>query len=188
MKENLKKSLVSIFIIVIMVSSVIGFIFSRSSGNSETVEYGEFSFQREEFQWNAEIKGEKYYFDYFPEQIEHLNVSDGLDMVDARQVDMTSDVEALFPEAVASAQYSLAKAMKKRSNTYTRIGFTENNTYDLPIIRCSSATENVPVIYFTDANKTQIKITDNCIIAEAEKAEDFVKIKDRLLYDILDII
>ncbi|MBD3249860.1 hypothetical protein GF336_07475 [Candidatus Woesearchaeota archaeon] len=187
MKENMKKSLVSIFIITIMVSSVIGFIFSRSSGESETFEYKGISFQRDEFKWGTEIEDKRYEFDYLPQQVEHINISKGLDL-DAFQVDMTSEEDSLFPEEIAYSEYTLASSLKKRSDTYTRIGFTANNTYGLPVIDCTSATENVPVIYFKDANNTKISIEKNCIIAVSEDSEGFIKIKDRLLYEILDIM
>jgi hypothetical protein len=67
-------------------------------------------------------------------------------------------------------------------------GFTSENEFAKPIITCDNATFYVPVIYFKKSNQTVISLENNCIIAEAYRGEDLVKVKDRLLYSIFGVI
>ena len=68
------------------------------------------------------------------------------------------------------------------------MGFTEENKFDFPIITCDDATESIPVIYFRGANQTAIYEEANCIIAEAKREADFLRIKDRLIFGVFGVI
>jgi hypothetical protein len=46
----------------------------------------------------------------------------------------------------------------------------------------------VPVIYFKYGNSTRIDFDNNCIIAEASSNVDFVRVKDRMLYEMLGVV
>ena len=103
------------------------------------------------------------------------------------EIDTTSKINDTFSEEIALAQYNMALTLNN-VNIYLRKGFTQNNTFNLPIITCENATFAVPIIYFKQSNETKITIEDNCIIAEAINAVEILRIKDRLLYSILGII
>ena len=73
-------------------------------------------------------------------------------------------------------------------NIYLRKGFTTNNSFSLPVITCRDSTLMVPVIYFRNGNTTNIHLEDDCIIAEAGSDADFIKVKDRLIYGMLEVM
>lgn len=194
MKKEPKKGLLSkekmfpLIIIVVMTSSVIGFMWGRGN-TSESIKYKDFNFLRKNRQWALKINDNELIFDYFPSQVEEIYISNEIKekLRGTIEMDITSNINSTYPESIATAQYSLEQNLGK-FNVYVRKGFTSNNTYNMPIITCDDSTDIVPVIYFKDSNKTNIFLEKNCIIAESASELDFIKIKDRLVYSFLGII
>ena len=104
------------------------------------------------------------------------------------EVDSTYDQDNKFAEDVALAQHNTGTVLNEFFNIYLSQGMTAENEYNLPVITCSDATPYIPVIYFRIANQTSIYLENNCIIAEGKNGLEFLKIKDRILYGLFDII
>ncbi len=174
------------FIAFIMVSSIIGFIYG---GERDTFKYKDIKFTRTQNEWSAVINNRKMVFNYFPAEVEGVNVSSDVitALLNKPEIDTTSETDDMFAEEIALAQYNMALTLNN-FNIYMRRGFTTNNTFDLPIITCENATVVVPIIYFEHSNETRVSIENNCVIAEARNNFDVLRIKDRLLYSILGII
>lgn len=182
-----KKNLVSLFIVFLMVSSVIGFMWGRSS--IDTYDYKDYTFVRKENKYGLRTETGEILFDYFPTQVEDINLSEELvaRITNTLEIDATSDPDSEMKEQIAITQFELKKAFNK-IGTYFRIGFTTKNKYNLSIITCTDATEKVPVIHFKKGNETSIKLENKCIIAEGKETMDFARIKDRILYGYLGVI
>jgi len=182
-----KEKLFPLLIIIVMTSSVIGFMWGRDSPS--TLKYKDFNFLRKNNQWLLKTSNNDFIFDFFPSEVETIYISDEIKqkLRGTIEIDITYDVNSTYSEAIATAQYSLEQNLIS-FNIYLRKGFTSNNTYNLPIITCNDSTDVVPVIYFKDSNQTNIFLEKNCIIAEAGSEIGFIKIKDRLLYSYLGII
>ena len=183
-----KQNIVSLFIVFIMVSSVIGYMFGRDGG--EKLKYGDHSFLRRGREWVLRTDKGELTFDYFPAEVENINLSSGVvDLLnEKKEIDSTSSANDSYAEAIALAQYSLMQNLDKISDTYLRIGMIDENEFSLPIITCEDATESVPVLYFKKSDVTKVEVKDNCIIAEAKGELDILGVKDRLLYGLLGII
>ena len=179
--------MVSMFIVFIMISSVIGYMWGKDIGDK--FEYKDYSFLRKNNQWMLKHDKNELYFDYFPEEVENIDI--GTDAV-ARlrgviEIDSTYSANDSYAEAIAKAQYDMNEVLWVVSNTYIRAGMTEENEFDLPVINCNDSTAAVPVLYFKKSNITRVTL-DECVIAEAKSDVDIIRIKDRLLYGILGII
>lgn len=182
-----KEGILTLVIIFVMTSSVIGFMWGKDSSN--TMKYKDFTFLRANSQWVLKTKTFDFAFDYFPSEIESILIPNeaAQKIKGTVEIDITYDFNSTYSESIASVQYSMEQNLKA-FDIYIRKGFTSNNTYSMPIITCNDSTEIVPVIYFKESNETKVFIENNCIIAEGSSEIDFIKIKDRLLYSFLGII
>jgi len=186
-KKN-KQVLLSIFIAIIMVSSILGYMFGRDEPN--TVKYNKVDFYQNNFLWATKINDKEVVFHNFPSAVEHINISDEIfaRIKSTLEVDSTYDQNNSFAKDIALAQHSVELIMDDFFNIYLRKGMTTENEYNLPVITCKEATPFIPVLYFKIANQTSVYLENNCIIAEARNGLEFLKIKDRLLYGLFDII
>jgi len=103
------------------------------------------------------------------------------------EIDTTSEVNSTNKEYIALAEHQMGLTLGSY-NIYLSKGFTANNSFNLPVISCSNATQYTPVIYFRHGNSTSISVQDNCVIAEASSNTEFIRVKDRLLYGILGVM
>jgi len=174
------------FIAFIMISSIIGFIYS---GRTDTFKYKDLKFTRTQNQWYTVINNQRLIFNYFPTDVEQINLTQEITtiLLNKPEIDTTSELNDTFAEEIALAQYNMALTLNNL-NIYIRQGLTTNNTFNLPIITCKDATLAVPIIHFKQSNQTKITLENNCIIAEARNNIDILRIKDRLLYSMLGII
>jgi len=188
-KESKKKQvLLSVVIAVIMVSSILGYMFGREEPN--TVEYNKLKFYQKNFLWATKINGVEVVFHNFPSAVEYINISDEIfsRITSTLEVDSTYDQNSSFVEDIALAQHSLEQIFSNFFNIYLRKGLTTKSNYNIPIITCADATPVIPVLYFKTGNTTVVYMENNCIIAEARNGNEFLNIKDRLMYGLLGII
>ncbi|MBR9691992.1 hypothetical protein GOV06_04340 [Candidatus Woesearchaeota archaeon] len=183
-----KQNMVAMFIVFIMVSSVIGYMFGKEGG--EKFKYGDHSFLLRNKEFILKTDNEELSFDFFPADVDDIetdfDVSDVIKGV--AEIDFTSDPDDKHAEIIALAQYRFQQVLERVSNTYVLNGMTSKNEFNLPVITCEDATESIPVLYFKKANVTSIILENNCIIAQAKSEVDILRVKDRLLYGLLGII
>jgi len=186
-EKKSKWGAILVFLIAfIMISSVIGFLYS---GQTDTFKYKGLKFKRTQNQWYTIINNQRLIFNYFPSEVEQIELNEEITtaLLNKPEIDTTSQINDTFSEEIALAQYNMALTLTNL-NVYVRRGFTTNNTFNLPIMSCEDATVAIPIIYFRQSNQTKVTLEDNCIIAEARNNIDILRIKDRLLYSILGII
>ena len=183
-----KQNIVSLFIVFIMVSSVIGYMWGRGTG--EKVKYKDYSFLRKGRAWVLKTQNGELAFDHFPSEIENINLSsETIDRLKGVvEIDSTSSINSSYAEAIAKAQYDMQQVLGTVSNTYIRVGLTDENEFNLPVIICKDSTYTIPVLHFKKSNSTNILIDGDCIIGEAKSEIDILRIKDRILYGLLGII
>jgi len=185
--ERKKKIFMSVFIVAIMTLSVLGYMFGENS--SEKIKYNGFNFFVENNKLATKINDKTFYFEYSPEKITSINISPEIisKLKNNFEIDMTSDPDSYSKEAIALVEFELSEALFN-NNQFTRLGFLKTNSFNISIINCSSAKENMPVIVFEDYNETFASINENCIFLKAKSEQDFTLMKDRLLYGILGIV
>jgi hypothetical protein len=185
-----KKNLVlSLFIVVIMTLSVGGYIMG-SGFDSTTVRFNGIKFVGGNNNWVAKINGQKINFEYLPENLLSINVTDSIiDKLKASpQIDFTSNLTDEYAESIALFHFEFLDTLSKTTKQYLRKGYTTDNEFDLPVITCSDATSFVPVIYIEKSNQLKISEINNCIILSYKNQDDIVAIKNRILFGMFDII
>lgn len=187
-KEKKKWGLI-LFVIFIMVGTSVSFVYLDFSPAQDKEEYDGTVFRNANNVWVAKINGREAAFSFLPADVKNVVVlDDSLKMLQKKyEIDATSDVNSTFKGSIALAEHQMGLTLEAYG-IYLRKGFTSNTTFNLPIITCKDATLNVPVVYFRHGNRTSIHIENNCIIAEAPANDDFIKVKDRMLYGILGVM
>jgi len=187
-KERRKWGLI-VFIIIIMVGTTFSFVFYGFQPQSDVVNYNELKFVRYADRWEAKISGRQAAFSYLPGEVESVLALDGSlkRLKGALEIDVTSDFNSTYKEAIALAQHQMELTLAQY-NIFVRKGFTSNNPFNAPVITCGNSTLHVPVIYFTHGNATNMHVEKECIIAESNSDEGFIKVKDRLLYAVLGVM
>lgn len=185
-KEKRRWGLI-LFIVFIMLGTSVSFVFFGFSPQSEVVKYNGIKFTRLQDRWEAKINGRNAAFSFLPSEVENTP-SEGSGRLQGKfEIDSTYDSNSTHKEAIALAQHQMGLTLAQY-NIFLRKGFTTNNTFNLPVITCNDAAQNVPVVYFKYGNLTNIHAESNCVIAEAASNQDFLKVKDRLLYGMLGVV
>ncbi len=189
-KRMSKQTFITILIGSLMVLSVFGIMFSGYNSGEASDEYNDHKFKRMPLGWYTEVDGQRVEFKYLPQELEVLDMSqDVIDRVKAARVMyLTFDPNSKIVSSLELARFELAKSLAMSFGIQTIPGIVEeSDQYDLPVVGCENATAMLPVLVFTEANRTDAYISDNCIVIETDD-HSAVAMKDRLIYGMLDII
>jgi len=189
-KKNLGQKIMPWFIVMIMVLSVLGVMMYGFNDNvsSGSEKYNGFKFQRIENKWVLNTDKGFIVFDYLPQEVKDIELNQDMGNIFNRiEVDTTFSINDTYSKAIALTIYELNNALSTQ-NVFLRQGLTEENEYNFPVIDCKDSTDIIPVVKFKQGNSTKITAQNHCIIIEANSEEDFLMIKDRILYDIFKVI
>lgn len=178
-----------LFIVVIMVSSGFGVMlggFNRDSGSNS---YDGIEFVSSQNMFVATIDGSKKAFPYLPQQVDYFNVSDDViqRLKESPQVDLTSAPESNLKHEISQAKFFLDQHLAEHFGTYVRKGFSEENQYGLPVITCN-ASADVPVVFYEEANETDISVDGSCVTIRSSSADGFLRITTRIIYGLYGVI
>ncbi|MBI3027476.1 hypothetical protein HYY70_05160 [Candidatus Woesearchaeota archaeon] len=187
-KKEKKKWGLIVLIIIIMIGTSFSFVLVGFQPQKDVVRYNDLKFVKHPDRWEAKIKDRNAAFSFLPNEVEDIPASGDIAsrLQNRLEIDVTSDSNSTYKEAIAVAQHQMGLTLSQY-NIYVRRGFTSNNTFNLPIITCSDSTAAVPVVYFRHGNVTGVSLENNCIIAAASINNDFIKVKDKLLYALLGV-
>jgi len=186
-----KKMLVSLFIIAIMVLSAFGFILSYQTNQTEKLEeYNGYSFKKTTKGYLTEINDQKLYFDYYPGDLEQINITDDAKAIlsQAEVLVITYDPNSDFAELIAEKEFDLEQKTDKTEKPFIAKGLTNATDYALPQITCANATAEMPVIHMKRGNTSKITAKNNCIILEAETESILNAFYTKVAYIIFGVI
>ncbi len=186
-KKRIPKEVIwTLFIAIIMVSSIIGFLYSGGGGADYTYN-DKFKFTRTDNNLFIYKNPDNnlFTFRYLPYELENLNISAN---IQPPMVYLTFDPEADDIETVELMRFELLEDFSKL-NIFAKQGITKNSTsYTMEVVDCNMATQSIPVIKFTTSNETKIIENNNCINLQGESKIDIIRLKERILYKALDIL
>jgi hypothetical protein len=184
-------------IVVLMISSVFGIIFSGYNNNSgvDELNYNGYEFQVQNFggysKYITTINKEKVSFYYLPNDVEQINISDSaLNLISTKSFFyFTSDIDSLVKEHIALAQYEFGEALSQSFGSMYQVTFINTTIFPSATqISCENATDTTPVIYFRLTNETEIENKGNCIYFNGDDTDSFLRLTSRVLYDLYGII
>ena len=184
-----KRNVISIFIVLLMVFSVLGIMFSGQD-TEQAKKYNGNKFIARDNKWILNVDKKWLDFDYFPTDVEYIAVDKEVKekILGSTMVHITFNPENVT-SMIDKSRFDLTNLLLNKFDIYASSSIIKNSTeYQFPIITCENATSFVPVIELKIENKTNIIVQDNCIILQAKSDEDMVKIRDAVIYKLIGVI
>lgn len=181
-RKNRKRNIIwALFIIIIMVSSVLGYIEMRTDEESK-YSYNGFKFAKQNDKFVTTINNKDYVFDYFPTDIQNISIK--TNNFNSQKVYLVFNAS----ERDQNLEYVLSKV----SYTLNSLGYSivfacaeEKDCPDIPIVKCA---EEKDAVLFKKNNSTEKIYTINkCNVIEGD-AIGLVKASDRFNYHILGVM
>jgi hypothetical protein len=188
-KRFKKEHILSIIIALVMISSVFGVIFYGYSGADRVEKYNGMKFSLTTRGVETKIDGNKYYFHYFPQQVEDINISqNALNAFNSKYLYITYDPNASYVREMAIMQFNLQDFLNQRE-TYAVAGITQDmDNVKIPTITCANATQFTPVVEIREGDALNITEKNNCIIITGDTGFNLERVEDRIKLGLLGII
>lgn len=192
MGEGTKKVFMLIFMAMLVFGLSSSFLFFGASNPSQ--KYGKIKFNYDNVNniWVTKIKNKEAAFSFLPSDTSSV-IIEGSPIAllkDKIEIDVTSALNDSYREGIALAQYQLGTVLFNY-DIFVRQGFISNNLSNLSEVQyigCDNATQQIPIIYFLESNISKISESKNCVIAEVVSDTDAIRVKDRIVYGIFEVI
>lgn len=184
-----KKTIVSLFIAMLMILSVAGFLLSETD-SGQTLFYKEkHKFIKLQQGYRTKIDGKDFIFNYYPSQLEDINAPQFLPVAfnGVKVVSITYEPRSQIKEIMAELQY-FDEGFFNQFDIFVQRGVTEKTEESLDVLDCTNATQEVPLIRFTEGNETKIEQKERCIILQAQTSNEMVRAHERFLYSYLKVM
>ena len=184
-KEQRKQLILSIVLVSLMVLSVFGIIIGSQTSD---LRYGKQKFEYMNNYYVTKINNQQMHFYFLPVQVEYINVSS--DIINKLKESYLIMI-AFNPEEKANLQvielvrFDLSNQLNKA--LYQGVLTPDEDYESLPLLSCSNATINTPLIIMNVSDDLSITQQDNCIYLNA-RGTDFLRLRDRLLYSYYGVI
>jgi len=178
-ESNKSKVIISIIIIFLMISSVLGFISIRSS-NTETITYKDQKFKNINDRWVTIINNQQISLTYSPETLTSTPTIISLnDLNSAQKIYITSNPT----ENTQLQQAELLSNLIPFLTPQLVQACTEDTPEcaNKPLKTCQNATQTVKVIQFKESDQNIITYQNNCLIIQGNQ-ELIKKIDKQVLY------
>ncbi|MBI3036749.1 hypothetical protein HYY73_03280 [Candidatus Woesearchaeota archaeon] len=182
----------AIFVGVIMLMSVAGFVFSLNpSGQGVNFRYGGLILkQSPEGFYTAELNGIRIDFLHRPEDLADVEVSPDIlgKITGSRSIQVTYYWNSTFSDDMALFQFDVSNLLDSKYGVFVEPGFTTANPSNTRIVSCNDATPFVPVLLLQEANNTALGIDSSnpdCIVLNASGIAGFSRAADKLKYAVL---
>lgn len=181
-----------IFMIFLMVFSFASVILYAPTTQNQ-MEYGDYEFRLETRPGGGqvlvtELQGQEVEFQNLPIQVAYMQVDPQAVQLlkDAQQVALAADPNLSVDIAplVDYARLQLALAIPKSFPAMT----APDPQYQLPVLTCAQATQQVAVLTFNVTNATAGVTADGPCIVLSGTQQDMLRLKDRLIFEYYDIL
>jgi hypothetical protein len=190
-KAKEPKVLVSLFLASIMVFSILGFMMSyQTEDNTTEREYNGYKFIQLYNNIQTEINDQKISLNYFPDQLESINISSAVKVVldNSEVIAITYDGDSDYKELFAEQQFELNNKLEK-IDKYVIPGIIDNTDLEqITQMDCNNATPSIPVILFQEGISTNITVNNNCITINIGTMNDAYRVGDLLFYHMAGIM
>lgn len=190
------KRWVAIFIGVIMLSSVAGFVLSvNPSSQGDAFRHAGLTFrQNQQGFYSADLGGRLLEFVYRPDSLSDIEIAPGVvnAITGSRVVYIAYDSNSTLAQDMALLQYDAGNILEARYGIFVQPAFTGKNPFNASVVSCANATSFVPVLLIQAVNATGVgtisaKMSNpSCIILSVSDATALARVADRFKYAILE--
>lgn len=189
--EKKRKIMVIIMGVIILLSMVVS-IFAVYIDNATTNEltYNKVNFKITENGYTTKIDGKKLNFQFYPSQVESINVSNEVsNLLNEEFIVFVFDPNMSSTDLtyIDMVRYDLEFNNQLNKQVFFGITKQSSNYPNLPVLDCRNATPQMPIFVFNSSLQTSINADDFCVYLNA-KGTDIVAVKDRLLFSHYKII
>jgi len=194
-KKQKKKKLLSlgnfmvVFIVVTMVASTIGYLWSGDEGSAFVYNGHEFGLLQNG-NFIVEVDEKRYQFSYTPDAMEYISIPTETitKLKESPTIFFTSDPEDQYKQHIAILFLELETLMKENYDTTLINSFTTDNAFGKQMITCDTLGESETALYIHKGEDTNITVSEGCIDISASRPEELLFLKERLVYGLLGII
>jgi hypothetical protein len=189
-KKKLMTTLFTAFIALIMITSIIGFLYTDTQ---QKIKIENYSFYRNGDNWVLDDFGIT--FRYLPEQLNGYNVS-----IEAVNILKNSNMVLLTLDTtnksitdvmdIADIGYSLGEILTEQLSIYTpppAILSEDERFPNATIITCANTSIYIPVLSIQMGSEPGIIFSDGCIHMKGKSSSQLAALKEALLYRIIGI-
>ena len=131
-----------------------------------------------------------------PKSLEDIQVQQGIKnkILNKKYIYITLDPEFKGEAVLASieiakvlgqANYGIFKIPTQGALLYS---LNKTNSTNTPVITCNNANKEIGVIWLNLGKENKIYSSRECVIVEAVDYKNLIKVADRLVYDLLDVM
>ncbi|MCF7860603.1 hypothetical protein K9M79_00025 [Candidatus Woesearchaeota archaeon] len=189
-KKKLMTTFFTAFIALIMITSIVGFMYTDSQ---QKMKIGNFSFFREGNFWILDDM--KIPFRYLPEQVQEYNISD--DAVDRMKTSNmvqitfdTSNLSIVEIRDIAEVGFSMSEILTEQMTIYApppAIASEDSRFPNSTIITCANSSMFVPVLSIEIGEEPEVTVSEGCILMKAKTTNQLTALKEAFLYRIIGI-
>lgn len=173
-KRRKNQIIAGVIMIVLMLFSTAGYAFlnnkSEDSG-SGVQKYGQYRFARYGEEWNLNMAGQNFYFQYLPGETENVSISGSYSLANY------SNKPLYFVNSNGATQEILAN-IGQYVLRYQEACLSGTNCTNLPIKSCDDN-----LIVFVDSNENKVYSDKNCVYISGE----YIKTADAFIYRLFGI-
>jgi hypothetical protein len=180
----------SLFIVVMMLGSVMGFVLTSGTA-STTTRYNGHKVQLVSNGYLVDYEKERLQFYYAPQDLEFLDVdTEILNSFKASPLAIISFDPSIQDVGVLDYARLTLFDYFSRVGKQVVFGVSEDTVlYDtFPVLNCANATSGIPVLIYEDANVSQVRYEPNCMIISSAEATHRIRMTELLSYYVLGII
>ena len=167
-------------------------LYGGGTGENQ-MEYGDYEFEYRDLGAGAgvlvtSINGQEIEFQNLPTQVGYIEVDPSAIflMKNSKQIALLSDPNMSIDDAsmVDYARLQLGLAIPEKAfNAMDK----SDERYQLPVLNCSVATPQMPVVVFNMSNDTRITTDGYCVILHGQE-RDLMRLKDRVIFEYYNIL
>lgn len=187
------KRWVAIFIGVIMLTSVAGFVLSvNPSSQGDAFRHAGLTFrQGQQGFYSADLGGRLLEFVYRPDSLSDIEIAPGVvnAITGSRVVYIAYDSNSTLAQDMALLQYDAANILEAKYGVFVQPAFTGKNPFNASVVSCANATSFVPVVLVQQANSTAISAAPSnpsCVVLNVSDSISLARVADRFKYAILE--
>lgn len=172
---------IALFIAFIMISSVIGYLYTGDANGDPNLSYNGFSFTSTQQGWVTTINGQQRTFTYHPTEATAISLPLAtISLLTQGQVYVSYNPNSTEVETLALAQFALIKALQEQ-NIPALPATTQPTAFNTTVITCESGKR---ALILEEASETKITAQNTCILAVGNP----ILIKDRILYGLYGVM
>lgn len=194
-KEGRKKATLwfGIIMIALMVFSVTSVILYNPESTDYSMEYGEYEFNLEERSDGGsvlvtDVNGQEVEFQNLPPQVQHIEMDARITSLlhEAQQIGLVAD-PSIAPATAGFVDYARLQISLAIPKTFNAMSM-EDERYQLPVLNCSHANEQMPLVLFNLTNETTAISLDGYCITMSAAERDLMRAKDRLIFEYIGVL